>query len=444
MGRTDMTRSIEESRSIRADGHSEPVVVVSCDSHVGPRMVEDLRDHCPPAYLQRYDVWVADQRETAADKVSAQGHGTQPGDQGTETAAISHRNRFINQQTSGHYDAAVRLREMDWEGVAAEVIFHGSQNTESLPFVGLREHGKTYAEQNLDLVGVGFRMYNEWLADFVSVAPERLVGLAYLPMWDVERAVRELHWAADVGLRGVNFPAPRAGIVEYDDRVWEPFWTACEERRMFLASHVGVPFSPSKGPQGTALVQLEMAGWPSRRGMLRMIFGGVFERHPGLSLVLTEQLRGWWTSTKRELDFAYGVPNKALLEQVPKKPSEYMTTNVFLGASFAGPMAMDEAVREGYVPNVIWGRDYPHGEGTYKFPEHLDEASMTRQYMRWAFADVAPDHIRAILGLNGVHAYGLDLAALAPVADRVGPTLEEITTRLEVFPTGWHGDHFGQ
>jgi predicted TIM-barrel fold metal-dependent hydrolase len=117
---------------------------------------------------------------------------------------------------------------------------------------------------------------------------------------------------------------------------------------------------------------------------------------------------------------------------------------VFLGASFAGPAAVAEAVRENYVANVIWGTDYPHGEGTYKYPEKPGEESMTRQYMRWAFADCPPDDLRAILGENGIRAYGLDRAALTAVAAKICPTIDEITTPLTVFPDGWHGDHFGQ
>jgi predicted TIM-barrel fold metal-dependent hydrolase len=439
-----MTIASDASRVATGTAEVDTLIVVSCDSHVGPRMALDLLPYCPARYRQRYDEWVGEQKEASSKKVSALGHGVQPEDQGTETAAISYRNRLLNTRTAGHYDVAVRLHEMDWEGVAAEVIFHGSQNTESLPFVGLRDHGVAYTDQDLELVGVGYEMYNQWLADFVSAAPARLIGLAYLPMWDVASAVKQLERAADAGLRGVNFPAPRPGIIEYDDPIWEPFWSACEDRNMFLASHVGVPVSPPKGPQSTALVQLEMAGWPSRRGMLRMIFGGVFARHPGLHLVLTEQLRGWWTSTKRELDFAYGVPNQSLRAQVPHKPSEYMTSNVFLGASFAGPAAIDEAVQERYVANVVWGRDYPHGEGTYKYPEVAGEGSMTRQYMRWAFAECPTDDLRAMLGGNGVRAYGLDRDALAGVAARIGPTIGEVTTPLAVFPPGWHDDHFGQ
>ena len=424
---------------------ADAVIVVSCDSHIGPRMVEDLRPYCPSKYLERYDAWVAAQKSaTLSHTGSAQGFGNQPEDQSTETAAISHSRRILNQHTPGHYDVNARLQDMNREGVAAEVIFHGSQNQESMPFVGLRDAAKAYADQELELVGVGYQMYNRWMADFVSVAPERLVGLAYLPIWDVDAAVKELEWANEAGLRGVNFPAPRAGIAEYDDRSWEPLWCACEERNVFLSSHVGVPVTPTKGPQGTALVQLEMAGWPSRRGMLRMIFGGVFARHPDLSLILAEQLRGWWTSSKREFDFAYGTPNQAFRNQVPKKPSEYLTSNVFLGASFAGPAAIEEAVQEDYVANVIWGTDYPHGEGTYKFPERDDELSMTRQYMRWTFANYPVEVIRDILGENGIRAYGLDRNTLADVAAKIGPSIDEVTTPLDVFPEGWHGDHFGQ
>src|SRR5439155_19306644 len=94
----------------------------------------------------------------------------------------------------------------------------------------------TASAHDLELVTVGQRMYNKWLSEQCSVQPERHVGLANLPMWDVEAAIRELEWASSVGLRGVNFPAPKPGIKPYDHPDWEPFWAACEERGMTLAT----------------------------------------------------------------------------------------------------------------------------------------------------------------------------------------------------------------
>ena len=115
-----------------------------------------------------------------------------------------------NQQTDGHHDVHARLRDLDYDGVAAEVIFHGSQNGEPIPFQSFGPFLGYEKGDNLELLGVGYHIYNEWLADFCSVEPERHVGLAHLPMWDVDAAVREAEWARGAGLRGVNFPAPEA------------------------------------------------------------------------------------------------------------------------------------------------------------------------------------------------------------------------------------------
>ena len=49
--------------------------------------------------------------------------------EGRETASFRR-----NHQTAGHYDMEARLRDLDREGVAAEVIFHGSQNEEAMPW----------------------------------------------------------------------------------------------------------------------------------------------------------------------------------------------------------------------------------------------------------------------------------------------------------------------
>ena len=36
----------------------EKVVIVSCDTHIGPRVKEDLRDYCPKKYLEEFDDFV--------------------------------------------------------------------------------------------------------------------------------------------------------------------------------------------------------------------------------------------------------------------------------------------------------------------------------------------------------------------------------------------------
>lgn len=130
--------------------------------------------------------------------------------------------------------------DYDHDGVAAGVMFHGSMNMEPIPFIssGL---GKVKTYDDRDLASVGMKIYNRWLADFVSQAPHRHIALAYLPMWDVEAAVAEVQSAHDVGLRGVNFPAMQDGeLPEYSRSLRAPLWSVCEELRMPLVTHVGV------------------------------------------------------------------------------------------------------------------------------------------------------------------------------------------------------------
>ena len=63
---------------------------------------------------------------------------------------------------------------------------------------------------DFELAKVGYHMYNQWLADFVALDNERLLGLAYLPLWDIDASLDEITWAREAGLRGVEFSAPRA------------------------------------------------------------------------------------------------------------------------------------------------------------------------------------------------------------------------------------------
>jgi predicted TIM-barrel fold metal-dependent hydrolase len=413
---------------------SSRIIVVSGDSHVGPRLKEDLREYCPKQYLGEFDAFIEANRETYAEH-DRNDSGDPLSGRSTRASEVSKTRQFLNRQTAGHYDVYTRLREMDWDGVASEVIFHGSQNTEVFPFVGRREWGaKSETARDRELIGVGYDMYNRWIADFASVQPERHIALAYVPMWDPELAAKAVEKAAALGLKAVNFQAPRPGIAEYDDPSWEPFWSTCEAHGFNLASHSGLPGHNVFGPQRMAMTRIESAGWPARRGMHRMIFGGVFARYPNLRLTLTEHSRGWWNSTMRELDFVYNTPSEELYRQVPEKPSYYMKNNVFIGASFMPPSEVQDAIADGYADQVLWGRDYPHGEGTYKYPERPDEQSLTRYYLRWAFSGCPAQIAENMLANTPIKAYGLDRAALAAVAERVGPTVDEVTAPIDEFP----------
>ena len=143
----------------------------------------------------------------------------------------------------------------------------------------------------------------------------------------------------------------------------------------------------------------------SRRAVWILTFGEVFERHPDLKLVITEQIEGWYVPTMRELD-SFDTSNSR--SGLPMRPSEYVRRNVFLGASFISQWQAQDAVKEGYVDNVLWGRDYPHVEGVFQATRDAGEEPMTKLALRHVFSTVPPEAAAKMLGENGIGVFGLD------------------------------------
>jgi predicted TIM-barrel fold metal-dependent hydrolase len=393
---------------------SDRVLLVSGDSHVGPLLEGQLREYCPKKYLDRFD-------DYAKSPIVV-------GIRAALNASAS-----VNAKTAGHYDPDARLADMDHDGIAAELIFHDSFNGEAMPF---RDAGWPNPDDP-ELAAVGFQIYNRWLADFCVAAPERLIGLPHLPMWDMDAAIVELRWAADRGFRGVNFPGARPGWPHYNEAAWEPFWSAAEETGMTLTTHAGGGVDPDATAVyavAAALMLIEAGGTLNRRAIPRMIIGGVFERHPGLKVAMTEQPGIWVPNILTEMDSAVlSVPYRQG-EPLPRPPSDYFRSNIFVGASFMSPSEAQDAVRGGYWKNMFWGRDYPHPEGTWKYTEDFIAEPLTHLSLRHTFAGLGETEVRAMAGENAASFYGLDRDKLDVVAEKIGPTLEQITRPLASIP----------
>jgi hypothetical protein len=95
------------------------------------------------------------------------------------------------------------------------------------------------------------------------------------------------------------------------------------------------------------------------------------------------------------------------------------------------PGPADAAARHviGY-DRFMWGSDYPHDEGTYPF---------TREHLRQIYPGVAPAEMQHILGEVVAELYDFDLAKLAPLAAKFGPTVEELSEPLTELPAEANG-----
>jgi hypothetical protein len=123
----------------------------------------------------------------------------------------------------GCYDPEERLRDMDLDGVEAQVLFP------SLPGLG----GQVFSElEDRDFALACLRAYNEWMADsWCSVDPRRLIGQVIVPLWNVRLALQEVQHGVALGHKALSFSAtPESlGFPGIGDPHSDPLWDAVEE-----------------------------------------------------------------------------------------------------------------------------------------------------------------------------------------------------------------------
>src|SRR5437870_1935045 len=126
--------------------------------------------------------------------------------------------------------------------------------------------------------------------------------------WARDAAVREVEWAAEVGLTGgILLPGapPGSGLEPLYSPVYEPLWQACEDAGLPLNHHSGSAVPPlGDQPVDNVMFLLEVTWW-AHRALWHLVFGGVLERHPGLQLVFTEQGTSWIPETLGTLDYFF-------------------------------------------------------------------------------------------------------------------------------------------
>jgi predicted TIM-barrel fold metal-dependent hydrolase len=425
-----------------SDQTSAPYVVVSCDTHIGPRLVEDLRPHCPAEHLEAFDAYAGELQAKKEAAAAAKGRVSFGGKEMGQDWGV----RLDNLQTPGHYDMHARTKDLDNDGVAAEVLFHDSQNGEPLPFNVETMLLRGTAQQDYGLLRVGQRIYNEWLAEACTIEPERRVGMMHLPMWDIDAAIEELERARALGLSAINFPTPKPHLEPYNSPSWDRFFSIVEDLNVTLCNHGGAASSGGTFPGAMSIAKFEISMMARICPMDQLIYGGVFERHPRLKLVLTESPGVWWNFVLKEMDSIYLTDTRSYgpseKERVPNLPSEYAARNVFIGASFHARFEAEDAMANGYEDRVIWGSDYPHFEGTYQY----DALGPNGEPMTWAswrfhYAGLPDEQVRNFLGKNAMAAYDLDYDALTKVAARINaPTHADLNREpvLEKPPGSGH------
>ena len=416
-----------------------PYVVVSADTHAAPETLEEFVSYVDPEHREG----VAASGDLSSSAISMFG-GTDAAivddDDAVRTVATRRlAGMGVDTTAAGDWLQAYstdwvhagdaggrRVAFLESQGIQAEVTLPGPVLAGGLANA---MYAGSHRSKDLDLVWPALHGYNRWLADFCAAAPGRRAGCIPIDLHDMDRAVEEIGWAREAGLSGgVMLPAMSAtsGLRGYTDDYYEPFWSACEDHGTVVTLHTGASGTPTDARQ---LYDAERGGMVglyevfvfTRRPLWFMIFGGVFDRHPHLRVVITENGVQWLPSLVRDMEQFFDTHGSAPVRRYLRmRPAEYVERHVWLGGSL---MRRSEAEmrHEIGVDRLMWGADYPHLEGA---------APVHREVLRHVFGGLPEEDIRRILGLNAVDLWGFDLAQLEAVAEVSGPTVDDLAEPL--------------
>lgn len=239
-------------------------------------------------------------------------------------------------------DMSSRLADMEKANIDLQVISGVAPGCEVFP----REMGIRLAKVN-----------NDFIAEISSKGPEKFVGLATLPLQDVNASVSEFERAMSLGLRGLMmFSNVQGKYVDRDEFL--PIWEFAAKAKAPVFLHPTVPVNSGTYVDYHLWGPVLGFGVDAETSALRLIMSGIFERFPDLRVILGHLGETIPFFLKR-IDFIYARTPEAL-PAIKRKPSEYFLNNFYVDT--AG-VFHEPALRCAYDTlnhgRILFATDYP-------------------------------------------------------------------------------------
>lgn len=223
---------------------------------------------------------------------------------------------------------------------------------------------------------------NTWLADQVDGYADRLMPATSIDPADMDAAIAELARMRARGSRTFLIaPIPVPGIPPMHP-YFEPLWSAAEDLGMAALVHVGAgcnAYDPAWGNYDDGMVLRQLGAVQGHQAVMLMmngmVFGGVFDRHPKLTLLLAEFGVHWFAGTVEHME-ARGpaiVESEIYMGRYPYEltPAEFVQRNIRVTPL---PRMHQTPLRtiERYPECVVFSSDYAHNESNPAPTAHYD------------------------------------------------------------------------
>ncbi len=296
--------------------------------------------------------------------------------------------KFVELHKSGS-EPQYRLADQQRDGIAGEVLYA------SIGMV-LCNH------QDFEYKSACMQAYNRWLAEYCSVSPNRLFGLAQTAVSSVEEAIADVRRAKEMGFVGMMMPGDPQHE-DYDQPLYDPLWECVADLEMPICFHIltsktsstQTVFGQVRGNRINGFMNI-IRGVQDIVGLF--VLGGVFDRHPKLKLVIAEGDAGWLPHYAYRIDHAYDRHGYWMEGRgLAKKPSDYINENVYF--TFQDDWIAFKNVNELNPRRLLWANDFPHTDSTWPLSQELlteHSGCITDEQRQW----IVRDNTKELFNLN--------------------------------------------
>jgi len=253
----------------------------------------------------------------------------------------------------GGFDIEHRLRDMDAADVDMQVLSVTPQ---------------TYLyNQEASLGASVAAIQNDQIAKLVKQNPQGFVGIATLPMQAPEKAAGELRRAiTKLGLRGTMIASNIMGK-NLDDPSFEPLWATAEDLNAFIFVH---PNNVAGADRMKSYYLNNLIGNPldTTIGAACLYFGGVLDRHPGLTVVLAHG-GGFTPYQAARWEHGWEVRSEPK-KNIPKQPVNIARRFYYDTILHSAPV-LEFMIGHVGADRVLLGSDYPYDMGMMDCVQHV-------------------------------------------------------------------------
>jgi predicted TIM-barrel fold metal-dependent hydrolase len=259
-------------------------------------------------------------------------------------------------------NAQARVKWLDAQGIALQnvICLAGTAYNLTIPELALRQEV--------------IRTCNSWLADTCASSGGRLLPVSSLEHQEIGFMVDELTRMRARGSRIFLIPAYPVDGVPPSHPSWDRVWAAACDLGMIPMLHTGfehMAFDPGWANQGGDATLLRQIGGAHRHVapmtlLYSLIYGGVFERFPELTILFAEVGTGWLPYLYREIDDRISPTAELFVGswKLPLRPSEYLARNVKATPLSAGNDSPLHRIMGDLPPDmIVFSSDFPHFEG---------------------------------------------------------------------------------